>query len=128
MDTVSIDLGYLPPLGQLKITSAEWWDEDSRCVVFRYAIDERPMEFGIAMDIDKGALLDRVIDDHADLVDEQQGLEQCRMALWTIALEARRLVEQRVEPDHVGRARRHEWTAMMEAVLEQDEAAPHPST
>jgi AraC family transcriptional activator FtrA len=28
----------------------------------------------------------------------------------------------------VGRARQHAWTAMMEAVLEQDGAAPHPST
>lgn len=122
MDTVSIDLGYLPSLGQLQLISAEWWDQDSRFVVFRYAIDERQQEFGIAMDIDKGALLDRVVDDDAALVEEQHGLEQCRVALWTIALEARRIIDPDIEPIDTKRTRQNKWTAMMEAVLEGSEA------
>jgi hypothetical protein len=64
-DTVKVDLTsrFRPSFGRL---IAEWWNEDSKCVVVRGSTMKDREDFALRLDLDKRAFLDRVGNDETD--------------------------------------------------------------
>jgi hypothetical protein len=57
----SIDLrGKIAAVGDITFLRAEWWNDEPRFVVIRYAVDGRERLNGLRMDLDKGAILDEL--------------------------------------------------------------------
>jgi hypothetical protein len=58
----------LPPFekGPLRFLRAERWDDQSRFVLIRYALEGKEEEFGLRLDLDKKIFLDHLPDPELD--------------------------------------------------------------
>jgi hypothetical protein len=52
--------------GPLFFLRAEWWDDHSRFVLVRYALEGKEQEFGLRLDLDKKIFLDHLPDPKLD--------------------------------------------------------------
>ena len=73
-ETITVDLSSrIKPFGLL---TAEWWDENSKCVVVRGSMKKEHEDFVLRLDLDKRAFLDhaensdtdKLVQSHAALI------------------------------------------------------------
>jgi hypothetical protein len=58
--------GKLDDIGALRFLRAEWWRDDSRCLLIRYAWDKKEQPLGLRLDLDKRVFLDKIDDPNVD--------------------------------------------------------------
>jgi hypothetical protein len=59
---MKIDLSGVKALGAIHFLRAEWWREESRAVVLRYAMEGHERPLGLRLDMDKRVILDPLDD------------------------------------------------------------------
>lgn len=58
--------GKLDDVGALHFLRAEWWRDDSRCLLIRYAWRKTERPLALRIDLDKRVFLDKVNDPNVD--------------------------------------------------------------
>jgi len=82
-----IDLEHhIPDVDGISFLRAEWWDERSRFVLVRFAVNGKEQELGLRLDLDKRVFLDHFSDPKVDKLVQSQV-----RPIWTTIAKKRKL-------------------------------------